>query len=85
MSATIAEGISRQMEARLLEFFGSRENAEAFAHLYVIEEHPLTLSTSEQLDGTVTLQASSTWRLRCKTEEELAAEAEADDTSGRSV
>ena len=65
-----------QQEAYLLKFFGSKENAERFGHLYVFEEYAPEWA---EVDGKYRM--TQTYRLRLKTAEELAAEHERENSS----
>lgn len=66
-----------QKEAYLLKFFGSYENAQALAHEYVFEEHDNeTTQTFDEYSDQIKYVVTSTFRLRRKTDEEKADEAE---------
>lgn len=67
--------MSSEIDAYLLSFFGSLENAKAIGHLYVLEQKPLKIDTEPDSDGlTFKMSISTEYRLRLKTKEELEAE-----------
>lgn len=70
--AALADDIAARTEAWLLEFFGTREEAERLAHLYVIECEPVTVDTSTDA---MSVRAAQVCRIRLKTKEELSADA----------
>lgn len=69
-ATNIAVAAAQVMDEYILSFFGSKENAERYAHLYILEETPYQFET--KLDSNmVTYTAHTTYRLRLKTQEEL--------------
>lgn len=71
------ERVNYSVEDLLLNFFGSYEKARQFAHLYILEEEPLEVELSEGLDlfeNRYKMRATTKWRIRHKTAEELAKE-----------
>lgn len=67
----IAMATANDMDEYLLSFFGSKENAERYAHLYILEETPYTFETKLDENNMMRYTAHTTYRLRLKTEEEL--------------
>jgi hypothetical protein len=64
-----------QMDAYLLAFFGTYENAQKNAHLYILETYPIEIKTEpDSNDLTFRVSMETHYRLRLKTEEELAAD-----------
>ena len=68
------------LDAKLLAFFGTYENAQAMAHLYVLEttEPKFDFNASEGL--AISYSMSMEYRIRLKTPEELAAENSPEDS-----
>jgi hypothetical protein len=62
-------------EKYVLSVFGTRENLERYAHLYVLETEPAEFESSSDGDR-VTFRATTRYRVRPKTVEELAANGE---------
>jgi len=79
-STSLFRGLSRSLDYYLLEFFGSKENAERYGHLYILEQHPYAFDTQlEGDDNLMKITAHTTYRLRLKTREEKLAEQESRD------
>lgn len=70
-ATNIAVAAAKSMDDYILSFFGSRENAERYAHLYTLEEHPYKFETKVDENYVVSYTAHTTYRLRLKTKEEL--------------
>lgn len=66
--------VSTELDARILAFFGSYENAEKFGHLYVLETTPPKFEMNAEKDLAISYTMEWEYRIRLKTEEELAAD-----------
>jgi hypothetical protein len=67
--------MANTMDEQILAFFGSEEQAKAYAHLFVVEELPIKFSTSPAESGNyLTYHAETEIRIRPKTLAELEAE-----------
>jgi hypothetical protein len=64
----------QKQEEFLLQFFGSMENAKRYGHLFVLESYPTKLDLKGLDENTQTYSMSQEFRIRRKTDEELAAE-----------
>lgn len=73
---TVGSALSDDMEAYLLRFFGSHENAQQQAHLFVIEQEPVEVRAEQPTPEGMVFRASTRYRIRPKTAEELAGHAE---------
>lgn len=65
-------GLTQSLDDYLLEFFGTKENAERYSHLYILEQHPYQFET--ELDAKTNMMrvtAHTTYRLRFKTQDEM--------------
>jgi hypothetical protein len=70
-----AKNIADTMDEQILAFFGSEEQAKAYAHLFVVEQWPVQFSTSPAESGNyLTYHADVEFRIRPKTLAELEAE-----------
>jgi hypothetical protein len=74
MTYTPYREVVDQLDAKLLEFFGTYENAQKMAHLYVIETTEPKFEIEPGSDLALTYSLSMEYRIRLKTEEELIAD-----------
>jgi len=72
MTHSLIRDTANQIDAYLLEFFGSLENAKKLAHLYVLETKESEILTEPNANNSFSVSMTTEYRLRLKTEAELA-------------
>lgn len=83
-----ADKFSKTQSHYIFDFFGSIENFMEIGHLYIVEEYPVEISRFEIEgfgDDSTTIQFTQQFRIRLKTEEELAQSIDAPKPTKESV
>jgi hypothetical protein len=74
VTVEMRDSIVDQIEAMLLGFFGSMEDAMKYGHLYVLEQEPVEMEMTQMADfqgNDFKYRAEVRMRLRPKTQQEL--------------
>lgn len=74
VTVEMRDSIADQIDALLLGFFGSMEDAMKYGHYYVIEQEPVKMEMTQMADfqgNDFKYRAECTMRIRPKTNEEL--------------
>ena len=70
-SNSLVRNAQQGLDEYLQKFFKTKENAERYGHLYILEQYPDEFETEMSNDHIMRVSMSMTYRLRLKTPEEL--------------
>lgn len=69
----VLHSLNKQIDDYVESFFGSREQAEKYAYLYMLEEKTVTFESRVDDENNFIYRVEKQYRLRSKTPEELEA------------